>query len=231
MTEIPLEELKSEKCLRISGEDLLDLLGVRVAQPLGDVSGAEGGNKAHAAMQAVQRAFDPSKSRVIVLDIRPADEFAHGALPLALNVPRQTAFVSLAELSASESGSIGEAGNGSAKGTPPPILVQAPTNAGAGAGAQQLAGRAASAQADTSSSNVRSAIDADGVEFTMRDAELLALLLRRRSLIKVVVGSNTKHESDFSNRLLLLGVHRLCFLHRGLEPFKHSPYLIVSESI
>ena len=225
MTEIPLEELKSEKCLRISGEDLLDLLGVRIAQPLGDVSGAEGSNKALAAMQAVQRTFDPSKSRVIVLDIRPADEFAHGALPLALNVPRQTAFVPTSELSASESGSIGETGSGSAKGTPPPVLVQAPTNAGA----QQLSGRAASAQAETST--VRSAIDADGVEFTMLDAELLALLLRRRSLIKVVVGSNTKHESDFSNRLLLLGVHRLCFLHRGLEPFKHSPYLIVSESI
>lgn len=193
------------------------------------MGGVEGGSsKAIAAIQSAQRSFDPTKSRVIVLDIRQADEFAHGTLPFALNAPRQTAFVATSEFAASsESGSNGETSGGSAKGTPPPILLQMPLNAGL---QQQVSRSGAATNAQVDASTVRSAIDADGVEFTMRDAELLALLLRRWSVIKVVVGSNTKHESEFANRLLLLGVHRVCFLHRGLEPFKHTPYLIIPDS-
>ncbi|XP_076359220.1 TBC domain-containing protein kinase-like protein isoform X2 [Tachypleus tridentatus] len=73
MSPLPLSVLKSEISPRISGEDLLDLLelsphGERKAQPR------------------------HTKVKVLVVDVRPSEDFTRGAIPDSINIPFQTAF-------------------------------------------------------------------------------------------------------------------------------------------
>lgn len=61
MSPVPLEELKAELCPRISAHDLLGLV------------------------EMSRR--DSSKVRLLVIDVRPPDEYLRGTIPGALNVP------------------------------------------------------------------------------------------------------------------------------------------------
>nr|XP_015916807.2 TBC domain-containing protein kinase-like protein isoform X1 [Parasteatoda tepidariorum] len=73
MKPIPLHELISETCPRISAEDLLDLLDI-----LPD-------SKTRARSQSI---------KLLVIDIRPNDEYSKGALPNSINIPFSSAFTS-----------------------------------------------------------------------------------------------------------------------------------------
>ncbi|XP_054721320.1 TBC domain-containing protein kinase-like protein [Uloborus diversus] len=71
MTPVPLEELKSETCARISAEDLLDFLDLLP------------GPRTHPKSQ---------KIKIVVVDIRSSEEYCRGSLENSINVPFSTAF-------------------------------------------------------------------------------------------------------------------------------------------
>ncbi|KAK8745174.1 hypothetical protein OTU49_000495 [Cherax quadricarinatus] len=64
MDAVPVAELKQEKCPRACGADLLELL-------------------AHKKSRS-------GRAKVLVVDIRPSDEFAHGTLADAINLPAES---------------------------------------------------------------------------------------------------------------------------------------------
>lgn len=72
MTPVPLNELKSETCPRISAEDLLDLL---------DLPDSKNKGKAQ-------------NVKILVVDIRSNEEYCRGSLLKSINIPFDTAFLS-----------------------------------------------------------------------------------------------------------------------------------------
>ncbi|KAL3878639.1 hypothetical protein ACJMK2_030970 [Sinanodonta woodiana] len=76
MEPIPIEELKMEKCSRISAEDLMDL---------GELVG-------HANTRSPTKKRANSKPMIIVIDIRGPDEYKRGTVPGSINIPFSSAF-------------------------------------------------------------------------------------------------------------------------------------------
>lgn len=68
---IPIEELKLEKCPRISAEDLIDLGELRTA--------------------SISRS-PTAKPKLLVIDIRSAEDFKRGTVPGSINIPFHNAF-------------------------------------------------------------------------------------------------------------------------------------------
>ncbi|XP_074619505.1 TBC domain-containing protein kinase-like protein [Acropora palmata] len=69
---IPLAQLKSEVCPRISAQDLLSICEIN----------GEGGT-----------GTSPKRKRGLVVDVRPTDEFACGQIPESINIPYNQAFL------------------------------------------------------------------------------------------------------------------------------------------
>ncbi|XP_053401999.1 TBC domain-containing protein kinase-like protein [Mercenaria mercenaria] len=76
MEPLTLDELKSEKCPRISAEDLMEL---------GEFSG--NGNS-----RSPTKKKPNTKPLLLVIDVRSPDEYKRGTVPGSLNIPFQTAF-------------------------------------------------------------------------------------------------------------------------------------------
>ena len=91
---ITLEEQKREKIPRISGQEALILLGLaqtRITSKSISESGVQVGNSGRKA-QHLSKMGHMSKSRMIVLDVRPPNEFKKGALPESYNIPFSRAY-------------------------------------------------------------------------------------------------------------------------------------------
>lgn len=73
---IPLDELRSEKCPRISAEDLIEL-------------GEFNGNK---NTQSSAKRGANTEPLLLVIDVRPSDEYKRGTVPGSINIPFQSAF-------------------------------------------------------------------------------------------------------------------------------------------
>lgn len=88
LSPVPLNVLKEERCPRISGDDLLLLLGVRSnkSSPASDGAGAP------AKQQALH------KPRLIVIDIRRKEDFVRGMIPGSINMPYTSAFTDKGDL-------------------------------------------------------------------------------------------------------------------------------------
>ncbi|KAK3099167.1 hypothetical protein FSP39_000436 [Pinctada imbricata] len=76
MEPIPVEELKTEKCPRISAEDLIEL---------GELSGPS-----HTKSPTKRK--QNSKPMLLVIDVRNQEDFAKGSIPNSINIPFPTAF-------------------------------------------------------------------------------------------------------------------------------------------
>ncbi|KAK6172384.1 hypothetical protein SNE40_016044 [Patella caerulea] len=76
MEPISIEELKSEKCPRISAEDLIEL---------GELAGPRNTKSPTKKKQS-------GKPMILVIDVRNNDEFKRGNIPGSINIPFQTAF-------------------------------------------------------------------------------------------------------------------------------------------
>ncbi|WAR12204.1 TBCK-like protein [Mya arenaria] len=76
MEPLTLDELKSEKCPRISAEDLLEL---------GEYMG-------NSSTRSPTRKPGNTKPMLLVIDVRSQDEYKRGTVPGSVNIPFQTAF-------------------------------------------------------------------------------------------------------------------------------------------
>jgi rhodanese-related sulfurtransferase len=94
MESITLEEQKREKIPRISGQEALILLGLaqtRITSKSISESGVRVGNSGRKA-QHLSKMGHMSKSRMMILDVRPPNEFKKGALPESCNIPFSRAY-------------------------------------------------------------------------------------------------------------------------------------------
>ncbi|CAG5132571.1 unnamed protein product, partial [Candidula unifasciata] len=82
MEPIPLEELKGEKCPRISAEDLIEL---------GELAGA-------AYSRSPTKKRQNSKPMILIVDVRLYEDYRRGTLQGSINIPFQTAFSPEGEL-------------------------------------------------------------------------------------------------------------------------------------
>ncbi|CAL1543296.1 unnamed protein product [Lymnaea stagnalis] len=76
MEPMSIEELKSEKCPRISAEDLIEL---------GELAGS-------ASSRSPTKKRQNSKPMILILDVRHHEDFKRGTLQGSINIPFQTAF-------------------------------------------------------------------------------------------------------------------------------------------
>ncbi|XP_035829276.1 TBC domain-containing protein kinase-like protein [Aplysia californica] len=76
MEPIPIDELKGEKCCRISAEDLIEL---------GELAGA-------AYSRSPTKKRQTSKPMILIVDVRSPEDFRRGTLQDSINIPFQTAF-------------------------------------------------------------------------------------------------------------------------------------------
>ncbi|XP_064636191.1 TBC domain-containing protein kinase-like protein [Lineus longissimus] len=82
MEPIPLEELRAEKCPRISAEDLIEL---------SELQGPAGS-------KSPVKKSKSGKPRIIIIDVRSPEDFQRGAIPGSINIPYVSAFSSDGEL-------------------------------------------------------------------------------------------------------------------------------------
>ncbi|XP_065058792.1 TBC domain-containing protein kinase-like protein [Rhopilema esculentum] len=100
---LPLEQLKSEVCPRISPRDLVRIASIVQSQDCSNKYDVKETKKKSTKAEKQTPKLEARLGKMLIVDVRPVEEYIAGHFPNSINVPYEQAFAPNGELSSSNS--------------------------------------------------------------------------------------------------------------------------------